>query len=73
MDTIIDNQHRIYAELSTLNSKCDTLINQTQKAAFYAAENNVLLHQAVVNSYITSYTTQRINQELSYSNYMNNY
>lgn len=73
MDTIIDNQHRIYTELTHINAKCDTIISQTQTAAFYAAENNVLLQNAVMNTYITSYTAKRIEKELSYSNFMNNY
>ena len=73
LDTIIDNQHRLYGELKNLNTKCDTLISATVKTAQLAAKNNQLLQQVVENTSITAYNSERIKAELRFQNYMMTY
>ena len=73
LDTIISNQHQLHNELVSLNSKCNTLINETKKSAELAAKNNQLLKSAVTNTSISAYNSQRIKEELIYQNFMLTY
>ena len=69
-DTIIDNQHRLYDELSSLNLRCEKLIENTCMAAEIAAENNSLLQEAVENTEIAAYNTERIARENEYQSFL---
>lgn len=70
LDTIIDNQHEIYSQLSDMNDKCDVMISQAVKSAKANAQNKVLLEQAVKNSSITAYNSERLTREVGFQNFM---
>lgn len=73
LDTIIDNQHRIYGELTEINNKCDRIISETVKSAELAARNNEMLSVAVANTAITAYNSERIASEAKFQSYMTMY
>lgn len=73
LDTIIDNQHRIYGELTDINNKCDRIISETVKSAELAARNNEMLNVAVANTAITAYNSERIASEAKFQSYMTMY
>lgn len=70
LDDIIDRQREIYGELRNINQRCDYLIDQTNKSARLAAQNNSLLNDAVAQTRITAYNTERIAKETEFQNYM---
>lgn len=70
LDDIIDRQREIYGELRNINHRCDYLIEQTNKSVHLAAQNNSLLNDAVVQTKITAYNTERIAKETEFQNYM---
>lgn len=70
LDDIIDSQREIYGELRNINRRCDYLIDQTNKSVRLAAQNNSLLNDAVAQTRITAYNTERIAKETEFQNYM---
>ena len=70
LDTIIDNQHELYYEISDMNQKCDRIIRGVKKSAEISAKNNQLLQDAVRNTSISAYNSERIKQELKFQNFM---
>ncbi len=70
LDTIIDNQHRIYGELTDINNKCDRIISETVRSAELAARNNEMLSVAAANTAITAYNSERIASEAKFQSYM---
>lgn len=70
LDSIIDNQRSISAELRALNDKCDNIIEQTKKKAEISAKSNDLLEQAVKNTEISKYNSERIKKELEYQTFI---
>ena len=70
LDEMNNNQRNIYQQLVNLNHKGDTMINQTIKFAEMSAQNNQLLENAVKNTDIAKYNSERIRKELEYQNMM---
>ena len=70
LDDIIDRQRDIYCELRNVNQRCDYLIDQTNKSVRLAAQNSLLLSDAVAQTRITAYNTERIAKETEFQNYM---
>lgn len=66
LDTIISQQDRIYNELLDIGSQCGQLIDATMKSAQIAVENNRLLNEAVENTRISAYNSERIAVEERY-------
>ncbi len=73
LDTIIDNQKRIYFELQNMNAKCDSIISGISNLAYRIDENTELQQTIAVNSEISAYYSQRTAKEAEFSNYMNLY
>lgn len=69
-DTIIDNQHRLYGELTRINERCEQMIENACAAAEIAAENNSLLQEAVQNTEIAAYNSERIATENEYQSFL---
>lgn len=70
LETIISNQHELYYQISDMNAKCDKMIASAKKSAEISAQNNQLLNQAVTNTSISAYNSQRIKEELRFQNFM---
>lgn len=68
LDQIIDRQHAIYNELCTANNQIDIMVAATVRSAKISAKNNKLLNEAVQNTSIAAYNSERISQELRYQN-----
>jgi len=73
LDTIIDKTDRLYGEILNLNSQCETLIGETMKSAQIATDNNILLNEAVKNTEIAAYNSERIAAEQKYQSFMMTY
>lgn len=70
LDKIIDNQHKIHSELTHMNYKCDKILRETKRTAELTERNNDLLNNAVVNTAITAYNTERIACEAEHQSRM---
>lgn len=70
LDTLIDNQHRIYDELRSIDYKCNNMVQLSIQSARTAAKNNRLLSDISDNTSIAAYNSQRISQELAFQNFM---
>jgi hypothetical protein len=73
LDTIISKQDRLYGEIINLNSQCENLIGATMQSAQLAANNNALLSEAVKNTQIAAYNSERIAAEQRYQSFMMTY
>lgn len=67
LDTIIDNQSEVYANVLQMNKQCDRLINLTLQSA-KNSENK--LNQIAESTSIAAYNSERISQELTFQNFM---
>ena len=73
LDVLISKTDRLYDEIMTLNSQCETLISATMQSAQIAAKNNALLGEAVKNTEIAAYNSERIAAEQRYQSFMMTY
>ena len=73
LDTIVSKTDRLYGEILNLNSQCETLISATMKSAQIAANNNALLSEAVKNTEIAAYNSERIAAEERYQSFIMTY
>ena len=64
---------RLHSEILNLNSQCERLVGATMKSAQIAADNNVLLSEAVKNTEIAAYNSERIAAEQRYQSFMMTY
>ena len=63
LDSLIDNQNRLYSEIYDLNHKCDKLIAATTHQV-------TVLNNIQSNTALTAYHADRINRELEFQNFM---
>ena len=70
LDTIISKTDRLYGEILNLNSQCENLISATMQSAQIAENNNALLSEAVKNTEIAAYNSERIATEQRYQSFM---
>ena len=73
LDVLISKTDRLYDEILSLNSQCETLISATMQSAQIAAKNNALLSEAVKNTEIAAYNSERIAAEERYQSFMMTY
>ena len=73
LDVLISKTDRLYDEIVSLNSQCETLISATMQSAQIAANNNALLSEAVKNTEIAAYNSERIAAEERYQSFMMTY
>lgn len=73
LDVLISKTDRLYDEIVSLNSQCETLISATMQSAQIAAKNNALLSEAVKNTEIAAYNSERIAAEERYQSFMMTY
>lgn len=70
LDTIIDNQNRLFAELREIRNQGNRIIKETIKSAEIASKNNEALKNIERNTALDAYYTQQLNSELRYRNNM---
>lgn len=70
LDTIIDNQSKVYTEIVDMNNKCDRLCAATLRMAKDVAANKSSLKAIQENSEIAAYNTERIEAENRYQTFM---
>ena len=73
LDVVISKQDRIYNELMSIHSQCENLIDATIQSAQIAANNNKLLSEAVENTRIAAYNSERIAIEENYQSFLMTY
>lgn len=73
LDNILSKQDRIYNELMNIHSQCENLIDATMQSAQIAANNNKLLSEAVENTRIAAYNSERIAIEENYQSFLMTY
>ena len=73
LDVLISKTDRLYDEIVSLNSQCETLISAPMQSAQIAANNNALLSEAVKNTEIAAYNSERIAAEQRYQSFMMTY
>lgn len=71
LDTIIDNQSRIYSDLLDMKNKGDRLIRETVRKAEIESKNNRTLKKIECNTALDAYYSQQAQAELKYMNDMN--
>ncbi|WP_440452218.1 hypothetical protein [Ruminococcus intestinalis] len=71
LDTIIDNQSRIYSDLLDMKNKGDRLISETVRKAEIESKNNRTLKKIECNTALDAYYSQQAQAELKYMNDMN--
>ena len=67
LDTIVDNQRELYAEVTSMNNRCDKLISLTVQ---HARNTEQSLNRISENTSIAAYNSERIAQELAFQNFM---
>ncbi len=67
LDTIIDRQSELYSAVRQIDRQCDRMVSLTVQSA---KKNEKLLKQAVNNTSIAAYNSERIAQELTFQNFM---
>lgn len=67
LDTIVDKQRELYDEVTSINRRCDEMINLTVQNAKNTERS---LNRIEENTSITAYNTQRISQEIAFQNFM---
>lgn len=70
LDTIIDNQNRLFDELREIRNQGNRIIKETIRSAEIASKNNVALKNIECNTALDAYYTQQLNSELRYRNNM---
>lgn len=70
LDTIINNQSKIYSELIDINRKGNKLIEETIKKAEIESKNHNILKKIECNTALDAYYTEQVNSELRYRNTM---
>lgn len=70
LDTIIDNQSKIYSEISNMNHKSGQLLNAVQETAKIASQNTEMLESINQNAQISAYNSERIAQEEEYQRFL---
>lgn len=70
LDTIIDNQSKIYSEISNMNDKSGQLLNAVQETAKIASQNTEMLESINQNAQISAYNSERIAQEEEYQRFL---
>lgn len=70
LDTIIDNQNRLFAELREIRNQGNRIIKETIRSAEIASKNNEALKNIECNTALDAYYTQQLNSELRYRNNM---
>ena len=73
LDTIISQNDRLYQEIGYLNQQCEKMISASRQSAQLAAQNNVLLQQAIKNTEISAYHAERIAAEERYQSFLMTY
>ncbi len=67
LDTIIDKQSELYSAVRQIDQQCDRMVSLTLQSS---KKNEKLLSQAVNNTSIAAYNSERISQELAFQNFM---
>lgn len=67
LDTIVDKQRELYAEVTSMNRRCDKLISLTIQNA---KNNERSLNRIAANTSIAAYNSERISQEIAFQNFM---
>ncbi len=73
LDTIIDNQKRIYYELQDMNQKCNSIINGINSLADKIEHNTEVQQTVASNTELSAYYSQRTAREAEFANYMRLY
>ena len=67
LDTIVDKQRELYAEVLQINKQCDRMVSLTVQSA---KKTEKAIGQVVENTSIAAYNSERISQELAFQNFM---
>ena len=77
IDRLINQNHRIYEQLTSINAQCDQMVANSAKEIELLSQQNELckdsqkmLKEVEKNSALTQYHTSRIEKEERYRNYM---
>lgn len=71
LDTIIDNQSRIFEELNSIRNRSNQMIRETVRMAEIASKNQNTLREIESNTALDAYYSQQAQAELKYMNDMN--
>ncbi len=67
LDSIVDKQRELYAEVTSMNRRCDKMISLTLQNAKNTERS---LNRIAENTSIVAYNSERISQELAFQNFM---
>ena len=67
LDSIVDRQRELYAEVTSMNRRCDKMISLTLQNAKNTERS---LNRIAENTSIAAYNSERISQELAFQNFM---
>lgn len=67
LDSIVDRQRELYAEVTSMNRRCDKMISLTLQNAKNTERS---LNRISENTSIAAYNSERISQELAFQNFM---